>query len=323
MMSTETEEETRELQLVCLAGGVGGAKLAHGLAQILPPENLTIVVNTGDDFVHCGLTICPDLDTVLYTLAGKANPATGWGRAGESWQAMTAVRELGGPDWFNLGDLDLGLHLTRAHLLGQGETLTHVTRHLAAQWGVGPTLLPMCDMPAPTEIDTAVGRLPFQEWFVKEKWQPVVQKIHLPDTARATPQVMQAIENADVIIFAPSNPFVSLDPILNAYPVRSMIMDLPQVVVAVSPIMGGEAVKGPAAKLLQELGHEVSAAGVARYFDELLDGFVYDVQDEGSATAVALGKLELPLLCTDTMMHTSADRARLAQQVLAFVGDLL
>ncbi len=321
-MSTQNIET--DLQVVCLAGGVGGAKLAHGLAQIIPPENLTIIVNTGDDFVHCGLTICPDLDTVLYTLAAKANSVTGWGRVDESWQAMSAVRELGGPDWFNLGDLDLGLHLTRAHLLGQGQTLTHVTRHLCQQWGVDVTLLPMCDAPAPTTIISPdEHRYPFQEWFVKEKWQPVVQAVHLPDTARATPQVMQAIENSDVIIFAPSNPFVSLDPILNAYPVRSMITDLPQAVVAVSPIISGEAVKGPAAKLLQELGHESSAAGVARYFDDLLDGFVYDVQDADSPTAVSLTQLDLPLLCTDTMMLTSSDRARLAREVIDFVTSLL
>ena len=318
-----TSPTFNDLQVVCLAGGVGGAKLAHGLAQILPPENLTIVVNTGDDFVHCGLTICPDLDTVLYTLAGKANPQTGWGRADESWQAMSAVRELGGPSWFNLGDLDLGLHLTRAHLLAEGHSLTHVTRHLCQQWGVAPTLLPMSDKPAPTHIATAVQTYPFQEWFVREQWQPAVQKVQLPDSARATAQVMQAIESADVVIFAPSNPFVSLDPILNAYPLRHMIADLPQVVVAVSPIIQGEALKGPAAKLMRELGHEPSAAGVAAYFNELLDGFVYDLQDADSPTAVSLTKLDLPLLCVDTIMTTPTDRARLGREVMAFAHSLI
>jgi LPPG:FO 2-phospho-L-lactate transferase len=303
-----------DLNIVCLAGGVGGAKLAEGLAQIVPPERLTIIVNTGDDFVHWGLTICPDLDTVLYTLAGVANVETGWGRAGESWRVLEEVAQLGGPDWFRLGDLDLALHLTRSHMLHEGESLTAVTRHLCQKLDIPAEVLPMSDQPTPTLIETADGMLPFQTWFVKEKWQPAVRKVHLPDDVRATPRVIQKLETADLLLIAPSNPFVSIDPILNVYPIREMVTDLPQAVVAVSPIVGGKAVKGPAAKLMQEMGLPVTAQAVADYYDDLLDAFVYDEQDPpGSVTADGLLTLRL-----DTIMHTAADRQRVAQAVLAF-----
>ncbi len=302
------------LNIVCLAGGVGGAKLADGLTQIVPPERLTIIVNTGDDFSHWGLTICPDLDTVLYTLAGVANPETGWGRAGESWRVLDEVAQLGGPDWFRLGDLDLGLHLTRRHWLHEGKSLTAVTRHLRQQFNVQCELLPMSDQPAPTLIETADEMLSFQTWFVRERWQPAVKKVHLPDDVRATPQVMPKLETADIVLIAPSNPFVSIDPILNVYPIREMVTDLPQAVIAVSPIVGGRAVKGPAAKLMQEMGLPVTAQAVADYYGDLLDGFVYDQQDPpGSVTAEGLQTLRL-----DTIMPTATERRRVAEQVLGF-----
>jgi LPPG:FO 2-phospho-L-lactate transferase len=307
-----------DLNIVCLAGGVGGAKLAEGLAQIVPPERLTIIVNTGDDFVHWGLTICPDLDTVLYTLAGVANVETGWGRAGESWRVLEEVAQLGGPDWFRLGDLDLALHLTRSHMLHEGESLTAVTRHLCQKLDIRAQVLPMSDQSAPTLIETAGRMLPFQTWFVKEKWQPAVRKVHLPDDVRATPRVIQKLETADLLLIAPSNPFVSIDPILNVYPIREMVTDLPQAAVAVSPIVGGKAVKGPAAKLMQEMGLPVTAQAVADYYDDLLDAFVYDEQDPpGSVTAGGLQTLRL-----DTIMHNAADRQRVAQAVLAFALEV-
>ncbi|MCB8987356.1 MAG: 2-phospho-L-lactate transferase [Ardenticatenaceae bacterium] len=307
-----------DLNIVCLAGGVGGAKLAHGLAQIVPPERLTIIVNTGDDFQHLGLTICPDLDTVMYALAGCANAETGWGRAGESFRAMEEVRRLGGPDWFRLGDLDLATHLTRSHLLAQGQTLTAVTRHLCRQLGIQPDVLPMSNQPAPTFIQSGTQQLPFQTWFVAERWQPPVDAVVLPDMVQATAQVAQKLEKADVVVLAPSNPFVSLDPILNVYPIREMVMDLPQAVVAVSPIVGGQAVKGPAAKMMQERGLPVSATAVRDYFGDLLDGFVYDVQDAGAENPPA-GLT----LCVDTMMHNDADRRRLAQDVLSLAQRII
>jgi LPPG:FO 2-phospho-L-lactate transferase len=305
--------------VVCLAGGVGGAKLADGLARLLPPERLTIIVNTGDDFQHLGLTICPDLDTVLYTLAGVANPETGWGRVGESWQTMAEVGRLDGPTWFNLGDLDLATHLVRSHLLAEGRSLTIATRHLRRRLGIAVELLPMSDQPAPTIIETAEGVLPFQVWFVRERWQPAVKQVHLPADVRATAAVIQALEQADVVIFAPSNPFVSIAPILNVYPIRALIEDIPQAVIAVTPIVGGRALKGPAAKMMEEMGLPTTAPAVAAYYGELLTGFVYDEQD----AAHPPGNDDMTHLYTNTIMNTAADRERLAHAVLAFAMELV
>ena len=306
-------------RVVLLAGGVGGARLADGLARVLPPDRLTVVVNTGDDFRHLGLTICPDLDTVTYMLAGVNNDETGWGRAGESWRALDEAARLGGPVWFRLGDLDLATHLARSHWLDEGESLTAVTRRLCTGFGLAPAVLPMCDQPAPTLIVTDGGEvLPFQTWFVRERWQPVVRRVALPDDARATPAVIRALEAADVVLIAPSNPFVSIDPILNVYPIRALIEDVPRAVVAVSPIIAGQALKGPAAKMMGELGLEASAAAVAGYYGHLIDGFVYDQQDAGMAAEDGLA-----LLCTDTVMSDAAGRERLAGDVLGFANELI
>lgn len=291
--------------------------MADGFAQHLPPANLTVVVNTGDDFEHLGLTICPDLDTVCYMLAGLANPATGWGLRDDSWRAIEQVARLDGPAWFCLGDLDLATHLVRTHLLKQGERLTAVTRHLCAQWGVQPSVLPMSDEPAPTLIVTDEGVLPFQHWFVERQWQPAVREVLLPDDVRASGAVIAALEKADLVVLAPSNPFVSLDPILNVYPIRAMIMDVPEVVVAVSPIVGGAAIKGPAAKMLQERGLPVSPQAIVDYYGDLIDVFVYDRQDQG-----AVNSPDHELLCTDTIMHDRDARARLAREILAYTEEL-
>jgi LPPG:FO 2-phospho-L-lactate transferase len=306
-------------QVVMLAGGVGGARLADGLARVLRPEDFTVLVNTGDDFRHLGLTICPDLDTVMYTLGGVANMETGWGRSGESWRAIREADRLGAPNWFNLGDLDLATHLTRAHWLAENETLTNITRRLCAGFSIAPAILPMTDQPAPTLIETEKDDvLPFQVWFVRERWQPAVKRVILPEDVRATTAVVKALEAADLIILAPSNPFVSIDPILNVYPIRALIEDSPQAVVAVSPIIAGRAVKGPAAKMMAEMGLPVSAAAVAAYYGHLIDGFVYDTQDAGMAAEDGLG-----LLCTDTLMPTPAERERLAREVLTFAAGLM
>lgn len=300
-----------------LAGGVGGARMADGFAQCLPAENLTIIVNTGDDFQHMGLTVSPDLDTVTYTLAAVANAEKGWGRADESWRTIEEVERLGGPAWFRLGDLDLALHLTRSHLLQQGHKLTAVTRQLCRQLAVKATVLPMCDQPAPTLLSTDEGVLAFQEWFAARQWQPAVSEVLLPEDARAPGAVIAALEKADLVVLAPSNPFVSLDPILNVYPIRAMITDLPDAVVAVSPIVGGAALKGPAAKMLRERGLPVSAQGIVDYYDDLVDIFVYDRQDKDQVTAP-----KHELLCTDTIMRDRAGRARLACEILAFTQEL-
>lgn len=303
--------------IVLLAGGVGGAKLATGLAAIVPPEQLTIIVNTGDDFVHMGLTVCPDLDTVMYNLAQVHNVEMGWGRADESWRAMTAIKALGGPGWFNLGDTDLGTHLTRTHLLNEGVSLTAVTQQLCQKFGIDHTVLPMSDAPTPTRIETETAVLPFQEWFVKERWQPVVKQIQLPDDAKTTNAVALALQKADIVIIAPSNPFVSIDPILNCYPVREYVMDLPRAVVAVSPIVGGDAVKGPAAKLMRERGLAVTPTAVAQHYGDLLDAFVFDEQD-----AALKDTFDVETLCTDTMMRDEDGRRRVAQAVLDFARQL-
>ena len=306
------------MKVVVLAGGVGGAKLADGIARILPAEDVTIVVNTGDDFEHLGLTICPDLDTVMYRLAGVANDETGWGRKNESWRTIEVVAELGGPDWFRLGDLDLATHLTRTHLLKQGQTLTAVTQQLCTQLGIQVTVLPMSNQPAPTLIQSHDAIYPFQTWFVQEKWQPLVTKVVLPEDVRATRAVIRAFETANLVLIAPSNPFVSIDPILNVYPIQASIMDLPQAVIAVSPIVGGQAVKGPAAKMMQEMGLPLTSRSVAEYYGELIDGFVYDMQDAGSCDDLAV-----ETRCLDTMMHNEADRIRLAEEVMQFAEALL
>jgi LPPG:FO 2-phospho-L-lactate transferase len=308
-----------DVRIALLCGGVGGAKLADGLARLLPPENLSIIVNTGDDFQHLGLTICPDLDTVLYTLAGVANPETGWGRAGETWRAMESVAALGGPDWFRLGDSDLGLHLLRTALLQEGVPLTTVIGRLAERLGIGPAVLPMSDRPVPTMIATAAGVLPFQTWFVRERWQPVVTAVLLPDDARATPAAVRAVTRADLVIIAPSNPFVSIDPILNTFPLRETIADVPGAVVAVSPIVGGTAVKGPLAKMLIDRHEPVSPLTVANYYADLLDGFVYDERDEGAFRGRDTG----PLLCLDTWMKSADQRRDLAAAVVEFGLGLL
>ncbi|MCP5099584.1 MAG: 2-phospho-L-lactate transferase [Chloroflexi bacterium] len=304
--------------IVLLAGGVGGAKLAQGMTQLISPEKLTIIVNTGDDFQHLGLTVCPDLDTVMYTLGEVANQETGWGRGGESWRTMAEMSNLGGADWFRLGDLDLATHLTRTQLLNEGQSLTAVTRHLFKQFNVTHPVLPMSNAPAPTQIETDDDILPFQTWFVKEQWQPPVKNVQLPTNAKASSAVAQALEKAHLIIFAPSNPFVSIDPILNCFPVRSMIEDLPRAVIAVSPIVGRQAVKGPAAKMMLERGMDVSETAVCDYYGDLIDGFIYDIQDQG-----AMDNHPTPTHCTDTIMHDATSRKRVSFETLQFAERLL
>jgi LPPG:FO 2-phospho-L-lactate transferase len=254
----------------------------------------------------------------MYTLAGVVNREMGWGRAEESWRVMAHVAELGGPAWFRLGDRDLGTHLVRTHLLDRGERLTEVTAFLRRQFGVAHTVLPMADRPVPTRVVTPQGTLGFQEWFVGEQWQPPALKIDLPDDARATADVVQALTAADIVIIGPSNPFVSIDPILNCYPVRPTITDEPSVVVAVSPIVGGDAVKGPTAKMMRERDLSVSPLTIAERYADLIDGFVYDERDAG-----AFGAEAGPLHCTDTLMTTLEARRRVAGEVLNFARSLL
>lgn len=306
--------------IVALAGGVGGAKLAYGLARIIPPEKLTIIVNTGDDFEHLGLHIAPDLDTVMYTLAGLANPATGWGVKDESWQMMAAMARYGGPTWFNLGDRDLATHLLRTKWLREAYPYNLVTKELCTRLGVRCTVLPMSEEPIRTIIETKEGELPFQEYFVKRRWQPVVTGIRFEGADTATPsrEVISAVRNADTIIFCPSNPLISIDPILSMPSLRRIVAASRAAKVGVSPIVGGQALKGPAAKMMEELGLEVSPVGVARHLQDVLTAFVIDHADEAYQDAVT--DLGLRTLVTNTVMHNDEDKVRLAQEVVEFVS---
>ncbi len=306
------------MKIVALAGGVGGAKLAHGLSLELAPEDLTIVVNTGDDFEHFGLHIAPDLDTVCYTLAGLANPDTGWGRTEETWQAISEVERLGGPAWFHLGDRDLGTHLERTRLLKTGMPLSEITRKFCAAWGVRPSVLPMADQPVRTVVETDEGDLAFQEYFVYRRCEPHVHGFEFRGIEAATPGpgVLEALAAAEAVVICPSNPWVSIAPILSIPGIREAVQS--RLTVAVSPIIGGEAVRGPAAKMYAEMGITPSAAAVAAHYQGLARGFVYDQADSELGPEVA--RYMLWIFATQTLMRTFQDRQRLAKDVLNFIG---
>ena len=319
------------MKIVALAGGVGGAKLAHGLAQILPPEDLTVIVNTGDDFEHLGLYISPDLDTVCYTLAGLANPETGWGRVNETWNTIANVKRLGGPDWFNLGDQDIATHLERTRRLKEGQSLSQITRDFCAAWGVRHTVLPMSDQPVRTIVETDEGELPFQEYFVHRRCGPRVKGFRFAGVDSAAPAAgtRAAIQSADAVVICPSNPWVSVDPILRVlsplqmYPFGDRVASRSLAeggsgvgCVAVSPIIAGQTVKGPAAKMFAELGIEPSALAVAEHYENFLTGIVVDSLDSEIAK-----QIRIPTLVTNTLMNSNADRARLAQETLTFIGN--
>jgi LPPG:FO 2-phospho-L-lactate transferase len=308
------------LKVAALAGGVGGAKLAYGLAQIVPPENLTIIVNTGDDFEHLGLHISPDLDTVMYTLANVANPVTGWGVKDESWSMMSALARYGGPTWFQLGDRDLATHLLRTSWLRDGYPFNWVTRELCRRLGVRCTVLPMAEQPVRTILHTDEGELAFQLYFVEKQCKPVVRAIRFEGVEEAQPgkEVIYALRHADVIVFCPSNPFVSLDPILALPNLRRIIAATRVPRIGVSPIVKGEALKGPAAKMMSELGLEVSSVGVAYHLRDVLTGFVIDYLDEQNQDAIT--DMGIRTLVTATIMNNNEARIRLAKEVLDFAG---
>lgn len=302
------------MKIVALAGGVGGAKFVHGLAQILAPEDLTVIVNTGDDFEHYGLYICPDLDTVCYTLAGLANPETGWGRIQESWKVIENAAKLGGPDWFRLGDQDLGTHLERTRRLNEGQTLSQITRDFCRAWGISQAILPMSDQPVRTVVETDEGDLAFQEYFVHRHCAPRVRGFRFEGVGEAetAPGTRAALQSADAVILCPSNPWVSIDPILQLIP------QIESPVFAISPILGGQTVKGPAAKMFRELGIEPSALAVARHYCDLLSGFVLDAIDERLQAEIR--SLNMRVLVTNTLMKSHDDRKKLAAVVLDFAG---
>ena len=306
--------------ITVLAGGVGAARFLRGLLDVVPPEDVTAIVNVGDDLVLHGLHISPDLDTVTYTLAGAINPETGWGLAGESWQAMTTLEQYGGEAWFRLGDRDLGTHLYRTQRLQSGATLSEVTGEIARAWGLGLRLLPVTDDPLRTMVTIAdEGEVSFQEYFVGRQHSVPVSSVRFAgaDTATAGPDVIEAIEKADVIVIAPSNPIVSIGPVLAVPGVREAVVARRDRTVAVSPIVAGAALKGPADRMLRELGHEPSVVGVARIYAELASVLVVDEADVRSSADVAAEGVECVVV--PTVMSSPEVAAALARVTIASV----
>jgi LPPG:FO 2-phospho-L-lactate transferase len=305
---------TVSLRVVALAGGVGGAKLSDGLARVLPEGNLTVIVNVGDDFEYLGLYICPDLDTVTYTLAGLENLDTGWGRRAESWHAHQVIGALGGDPWFRLGDHDLGLHLERTRRLRDGVRLSTLTEDFRNALGIKTAILPVTDHPVPTQVNTVSGWLPFQEYFVHQQCRPQVTGFRFlgVQSASPSPGVLEAIGQADLVVICPSNPWVSIDPILAVPGVRQAVASRP--VLAVSPIIAGRTVKGPAAKMFSELGIQPSAEAVARHYADLLWGFILDAEDSPAVDSVA--RMGIYCAAARTLMRARDDRTALAGDVL-------
>jgi len=308
--------------IVALAGGVGGAKLAHGLYRVLPPDTLTVIINTADDFTLFGLHISPDIDTVLYTLAGIANPQTGWGIANDTFATLEMLQRYGLDTWFLLGDRDMATHIRRTELLRAGQPLSAIVAELAGALGVRATLLPMCDEPVATRVHTPVGNLDFQEYFVHRHHADPVEGITFAgiEAARIPDAVARSVAEAEAIILCPSNPIVSIGPILAIPGMRDLLRRARAPRVAVSPIVGGHALRGPADRMLAGLGHEVSPFGVAMLYRDVLHGMVIDVADADQEPRIA--DLGLPVLVTRTIMSSEQDRQHLARDVLAFSQQL-
>ncbi len=304
------------MKIAVLTGGVGGAKLVLGLQSLGLGSDLTAIVNTGDDFVHLGLPISPDIDTLLYALSGQDNKVQGWGRADESWSFMAALKSLSGPDWFNLGDGDLAMHVLRGELRSQGHSLTQVTAHFAQSWGIETRVIPMTDDPVATYLDTAIGELAFQNYFVEQQCHPVVSKVRFEgaELALPSPGVIDALLSADAIFIAPSNPFLSIDPILAVPAIGQALATANVPVVCISPLVGGKAVKGPTAKLMTELGLALDNEAIARHYAPLIDAIVHDSCDAPPVTILSFA--------TRTLMKSEADKAQLAREAMEFALGL-
>lgn len=305
--------------IVLLVGGVGGAKLAYGLAHALPPEQLTIIVNTGDDFWHYGLRICPDLDTITYTLSGLVDKTNGWGVAGDTTTTLEALQRYGETPWFRLGDQDLATHMLRTHWLREGQRLTAIADRMTRALNIEPTVLPMTDAPVATMIGTVeYGELEFQEYFVKHRWQPAVTGIRLEgiEHAEISPETQKAIEAADAIIIGPSNPWLSINPILSIPGMRELLAgrDVPRL--AVTPLIEGRAVKGPTVKIMKELLYTVSLESIVHYYREVINGFIYDERDSPPDSNGALR-----LCALDTLMLDEEKRITLAHAILSWLNE--
>jgi LPPG:FO 2-phospho-L-lactate transferase len=318
-MSMRRAASFRGRPVVALCGGVGGAKLALGLERLIGSD-LTVIVNTGDDFEHLGLHVSPDIDTVVYTLGGLSDLERGWGRADESWNFMEALGALGGETWFRLGDRDLAMHVERSRTLRSGISLTEFTVATARRLGIAASILPMSDDRVETRVITAEGALPFQRYFVGLQCAPVVKGLEFSNAERAaaTSQVLAALRNPDLaaIIICPSNPYLSVDPILAVSDIRRAVDEVTAPIIAVSPLIGGQAVKGPTAKIMAELGIPADSASIARHY-RFIDGLIIDETDRAEA-----GKIDMPVRVTSTLMRSLGDRDRLAADCLEFASQL-
>ena len=311
---------SRDGKYLAITGGVGGAKLALGLSKLLSPDQVDFAVNTGDDFEHLGLHISPDIDTLTYTLAALSNTELGWGRQGETWQFIDALGQLGGEDWFRLGDKDMALHIRRRGLLDTGHNLNDVTAIITSAMGIAHSVLPMTNDRVRTVVHTQSGdALPFQHYFVRDRCAPAVHHFEFAGiaTAQPNPHILQQLKTCRGVIICPSNPYVSVDPLLALPGMREALRATGAPVVAVSPIVSGIAIKGPAAKMMGELKVPNTAASVAEHYGDLLTGFVIDQQD-----AALAADIEVPTLCAQSVMRTLDDRVQLAQSVLDFITDL-
>ena len=308
-------------KVLALCGGVGGAKLAWGLAQTLSPEQLTIVVNTGDDFEHLGLHISPDIDTVMYTLAGINNRELGWGLAGETWHCMQALETLGGETWFRLGDKDLATHLLRTQQLMQGQTLTAVTAYLCAKLGIQHRVLPMTNDQVRTRIDTSEGELAFQNYFVRQQCKPAVRGVRFTNTETATlsPEAFAALNDPDLraVIICPSNPLLSIAPILAIQGMKEALQKTAAKIIVVSPLIGGQAVKGPTAKMMQEMNIPTDSNSIADFYAGLLDVLVIDESDQKDADSFS--SADFSVHACKTLMKTDADKLALATSLLQLI----
>ena len=307
------------MKITALAGGIGAAKFLLGLSRVIPPEEITIIANTGDDIELFGLRICPDIDTLAYTLSGVINEETGWGIKGDTFESLKWMARYGEASWFNLGDRDLSTHIHRTDCLRRGRPLAEVTEHIARALGVRARILPMTESYTPTRVVTDEGEMHFQEYFVRRRCEPRVREIKFDgiESARPAPGVESAILNADGVVICPSNPFISIGPILAVPGVREALAETRATKLAITPIIGGKALKGPAAEMLADLGREVSARGVAELYKDFLDIFVLDIMDAGLKPGIE--SLGLHAAALDTVMKTLDDKQRLAREIMGMM----
>ena len=320
----ENEKQNNSPKFIAVSGGVGGAKLALGLEKIIQSEDLMVIGNVGDDFQHFGLHISPDIDTLLYTLSGKSDIEKGWGLANETWEFMSAMKELGGDIWFQLGDRDLATHVERTRRLQHGESLSEITDYFRRTFGIGATIIPVTNDQLRTIVETDIGVLNFQEYFVRERCNPRIQNLHFQGSESAYPQkeLTKALGSTELqsIIFCPSNPLLSIDPILSIQGLKKAFADSGAKIVAVTPIVGGAAIKGPAAKNLRELGYPVSATTVAKHYQGLIHGFVLDKRDHQEAQQIE--ELGIAVLVAETIMNDLETKIQLAEKTLQFAKSI-